>query len=236
MKKLMLALALLVAMATVSLAAPCAVNGTLTTYVGYGSAGCDYSTYNFSNFTLNTGYINFGSGNIAIDPNNITLSPTTTPGGAVGFNINTGYYTVLTLGSLVGGNTVTNGTQTDINISYTITGGSQFLVLTQNATVTGTGSAASVAEQAFLGNTAGGTLLGSGTVNAANPSTVISLGGIYSTITVVKDINAQLGSGANADVHQSGILNATVVPEPMTMSLLGVGLLGLGFFGRRLRK
>jgi hypothetical protein len=53
-----------------------------------------------------------------------------------------------------------------------------------------------------------------------------------STVWVWKDINISNGSTD----HISSFDQTFSVPEPMTFSMMGVGLLGLGMLGRRLRK
>jgi hypothetical protein len=63
-------------------------------------------------------------------------------------------------------------------------------------------------------------------VNPTNQNAQLNFTTAQTSIWIFKDIAA--GAGFFSEVNQS-----FVVPEPMTFSLLGVGLLGLGLMGRR---
>lgn len=106
---------------------------------------------------------------------------------------------------------VTNGTLSDF-LSVGGGGGVNEIVCSNQMAIS-VGSCAAV----------GGTTLGSGSVGGPTSSTLINLTAA-GTDWVFKDI-----SGAS-EVSQQ------FIPEPMTLSLMGVGLLGLGLIGRRLRK
>jgi hypothetical protein len=82
---------------------------------------------------------------------------------------------------------------------------------------------------------------GGATVTLANGAgqlcvgcTSSTLGGVASVVFassvsqvwIIKDINS--GNAPFSEVEQSYL-----VPEPMTLSLMGIGLLGLGIFGRK---
>jgi len=61
------------------------------------------------------------------------------------------------------------------------------------------------------------------------------------TVWVWKDISIGTSSSGgqliiNPNAHNSSFNQDFLTPEPMTLSLMGVGLLGLGILGRRLRK
>ncbi len=71
-------------------------------------------------------------------------------------------------------------------------------------------------------------LLGTINVSASNPIATTLNFASQSEVWVFKNINS--GNAPYSEVFQD---YSTIVPEPMTLSLMGVGLLGLGFFGRR---
>lgn len=64
-------------------------------------------------------------------------------------------------------------------------------------------------------------------VTPTNQNASLTLNGSYSDVWVFKDINVGSGGGLS-EVSQSYI-----VPEPMTLSLMGAGLLGVGLIRRR---
>ena len=65
-------------------------------------------------------------------------------------------------------------------------------------------------------------------VASSGPTSVTSLITPEATEYVVKDVD-----GGSEFTESAG---GSTVPEPMTLSLMGAGLLGLGMFGRRLRR
>jgi hypothetical protein len=121
------------------------------------------------------------------------------------------------------------GTTVDYAISYTVTApkGETFTDATLSgvfSTFGGTG-AGSVGETIFKGSTA------IGTMEIASPpgsvSDTIPLGGGANTILVEKDIVLVGGSnGASLSFVNQGY-SSTVIPEPASMALLGIGISGL---------
>jgi len=81
--------------------------------------------------------------------------------------------------------------------------------------------------------TCNGTQLASMAVNN-NSTASATLSTPETTIWVWKDIN--VGNNGHLSAFTQGFNNGSVVPEPMTLSMMGLGLLGLGVLGRRLRK
>jgi len=66
-----------------------------------------------------------------------------------------------------------------------------------------------------------------------------AVAGIFSTTfsgTDYQNLNAAVLAGQDIVTSDSGTLNVTAIPEPMTFSLVGLGLLGLGFVSRKIRK
>ena len=111
----------------------------------------------------------------------------------------------------------------DINLQYEISPGILGMTLSSGGSA-GTSVLENICstQQPFPGGSCGGTLLGSGSVTGPT-STFISVTGSAHD-WVFKDISG------------TSTFDQTVIPEPMTYSLMGAGLLGLGLLGRRLRR
>ena len=92
-----------------------------------------------------------------------------------------------------------------------------------------------------LDQNAGGTAASFGVIGIAHDllgSPSFSFGGIFTAQFAglsPQQVLALVGpNGANATY--SANISITAIPEPMTFSLVGAGLLGVGFWGRRLRR
>jgi hypothetical protein len=127
----------------------------------------------------------------------------------------------------------------DIVLGYTVTGGIVGVDMSAQATPVIQGGSLTITEKACTAAFVGGACTGTTLANF----TVISTGQAVTTtqmfttpysgeVYILKDLSYD---GATT----SSLLNSQVVgtvPEPMTLSLMGVGLLGMGLLGRRARK
>ncbi|HWZ33995.1 MAG TPA: PEP-CTERM sorting domain-containing protein [Bryobacteraceae bacterium] len=159
--------------------------------------------------------------------------------------------------SLLGGNDVDlnfnpnlgvgtiGGTITDLHLAFTVSGG----LIGADLNVGGNGAGISeemcnvfqginggclLANQVW--NTVGisgqaGTCLGN-TASGTTTTTVCHFDGGVSQGWVFKDISINSVTGS----HLTSFDESFIIPEPMTLSLMGAGLLGIGLLGRRLRK
>lgn len=218
--KLFALAALVTGMGSVAFAIPACTAGTSD--VTAGGFSCTLAPLTFSNFTVTPGS-GFTAATIGII------------GGGTGLN-NGDANIEFQIGGLQGtGNNVANGTG-DVLLTYVVTGGLIGLDLNLQATPLTSGGSMTIFETActvaFVSGSCGGTTLANFSVtstgnNASNQQLFSSSwsGPVY----IKKDIQF---NGASA----SEFNNSQIVPEPMTFSLLGLGLLGVGLVGRRLRK
>jgi hypothetical protein len=221
MKRIFLALALTVASAALASATTVLCNSGIT----------DVTTLTGSNFCDLTGATNVLFGNFSVSYTGGALPPVgiSTLAGQTnvsGGNINLGFQF----------EAPTNGTG-DIQLEYTVTGGIDGIDYNLVASPTTNGGSITVSEYActialsptcpiqdqlahLSGTTSGTTPL----VQSASFATT-------QTVYIFKDITF---SNANSSEIQNSQMSP--VPEPMTLSLMGFGLIGLGFAGRKLRK
>jgi hypothetical protein len=128
----------------------------------------------------------------------------------------------------------------DANLVYTVTAGAGISIsdatLSGNPAAAGTG-VASVTETIHQGTSPTGPFLGQLFISSSTPpgpGPVHTVFAPQSVITVVKDIEAQGGSGG---ASQSSVTQTfSVVPEPASMSLLGIGMAGYLTLRRLMRR
>jgi len=134
----------------------------------------------------------------------------------------------------------------DILITYTVTGGIYGIDDEFQATPAGPGGEVTINELAcavpFAGGAGSCPLPSSNTLasysGTSTGQTVVDAAdftqGVVSPVYIKKDID--LADASMSEFSNSQDFGPLGVPEPMTFSLIGVGLLGLGFMGRRLQK
>jgi hypothetical protein len=140
----------------------------------------------------------------------------------------------LILASASGGTTAFDfnpnlGSNSDLEFEFEVTGGVQAITLSLNS-ASGFVNETVCTKFTPDGNCAdgGGTQIGTTIgVTPASPNASVNLGGTYQNIWIFKDIN--VGSAGGLSEVNQGFLT----PEPLTFSLVGAGLLGLGLLRRR---
>jgi hypothetical protein len=197
-----------------------------------------YDVYLVANFSCTQGnltFINFGysptsGGTSNIPATGVNVTPQQGVTGNPGFQF-AGGWNVANVGSA--------SSFQDSLITFAVTGSISTLTLFFNGSVTGTGLAA-VTENYCLNQTTGlsGCPIGnSGQISVSNPPpnfNAVTFFAPVTSISVSKDINAT--SGSNGTSHISQVINTFGTPEPLSLVLLGSGLLGLGLLRKRLLK
>ncbi|HEY4362854.1 MAG TPA: PEP-CTERM sorting domain-containing protein [Bryobacteraceae bacterium] len=196
---------------------PGSLGSQLTSTVTNLSIDCTFNGLEFSNFAYNTA-------SVSGTPSgwNITL---------VGESLINGYV-ALTFNPSLNGQNTPNSVQ-DAHLTFSI-GGTTFGALLFN----GGPGPSNVGEKICVGATAPDSLTGNcgadtvfGPMSANDNQTSTVAYGSQALVYVWKDIQVTSASG-----HNSSITEGFAVPEPMTFSMLGIGLLGLGLVRRKLQK
>ncbi|MCU1335942.1 MAG: hypothetical protein JWO19_1523 [Bryobacterales bacterium] len=202
-----------------SAAVTCVDNVSYSTYLG---GSCMIDGLTFSNFTFGT---SSGGGASSIAASGVTVKVINGP--EFGFEFDTGM-------------SVSAGQFQDILISFVVTGPISDLHASFNGSFTGTGSTSDTETFCKNGTTLpplsgclqanqGQYTLTNPPFNLAPPPLVFSP--TLTSIAISKDINVTGGNGT-ATISQITDTFSTV-PEPMTLSMMGIGLLGLGLMRRR---
>ena len=203
----------------------CSTVTNVTTLTGSNTCSVTGASLVFSNFSVSPS-AGFSSGSVTVGIGNSGVGT-----GVVGNDVNVVF-------QIQGG----AGTG-DILLIYEVTGGMTGIDLGFTATPLSDGGSVTVTEIACdsSGVTAAGcngtqfaNIGGMSTGSIVSQSTTFA-SGVQGTVWIKKDIDYN-------DALMSEVLNSQIipsidpVPEPVTLSLVGVGLLGIGLLARRLRK
>jgi hypothetical protein len=223
---LLAAAALAVAVAPTARAIPlCEGTSNVTTIAPVGCNVNGAPELLFNNFTV--------SASAGFTGATIGIAPDAQGTGTYGDDVDLAFQ----IGGLTGpGVTTASG---DIELEYTVQGGLEGVDIVLQASPVVSGGSETITEvacsSAFVAGACDGTTLANYTVVSSGQVAVNSqvpwllTPGYSGPVYIKKDLSYD---GATT----SELVNSQVVPEPVTFSLMGVGLLGLGLMGRRLRK
>jgi hypothetical protein len=187
--------------------------------------GCTIGTWTFNNFAVTTAG---GAAGPVVDLGGFydgTQAGPEPPAGEVGLNFNP---------NLGGVGTIV----TDIHFTFSVSNSAGlisdaflFNAGTVSSQIQERVCTVSVTQSGFCGGVQLGPDLVANGGSTAGPSVFAG----NSTVWIWKDINIQNVSTDHISSFDQAF-SSSGVPEPMTFSMMGVGLLGLGLLGRRLRK
>jgi hypothetical protein len=191
------------------------------------SGGCTAFGLTFSNFTVLNASAGTGTAEIDLTGvsqigNDIDLNFNPNLGtGTIGGSITDLHFSFSVSGFMIGADQAVGGVNASINetLCSTLTGNS-FGVC--GATTLWNVTGVSGQTGTCFGNTSSGTA----TTGACNFGTGVNQAMVFKDISI----------GSPTSSHLTSFDETFIVPEPMTLSLMGAGLLGIGLLGRRLRK
>lgn len=241
MKKILAVAAGLVAMAAIGSAAPTcaslvppssstAVNVT-SSALGMGCTADGLLFYNFfvSNASTGTGTAEIDLDGVSISGNDVILNfnpnlGSNTIGGGI-TDLHFTFQVMALTGSLTGADADTGGQNAGVN---------ETICSVATSFTTSCAPDTNVLFKALVLSNQSGTCQGSNT--PVSPVSICNFGAGVTNAWVFKDIS--IGSSASSDLtsFNESFYTTSSVPEPMTLSMMGVGLLGLGLISRRGKK
>jgi len=213
MKKILVLLAMGSTFSAASFGAACVVE-TLDLFF---TPSCEIGTLSFSNFA---GFNASPAGTTGLTANQIQVTPSLGPTGPV-----------LTFAPTVSFSVNLTGTSNAFNFQYDVSNGLSsplYVSLGLNGSTNGLGSASGTKDinlglSSVFNNGGSGVFTGMG-------APIFVPGASF---TVKDGVSIQSQSGTASITSFS---NTFAVPEPMTLSLMGIGLLAVGVLGRRFKK
>jgi hypothetical protein len=200
----------------------CAGVSDITTIAAAGGCTVAGSNLVFSNFTVSAS-AGFTAATIGLAPSGLGTVDT-------GSDVDLAFQ----IGGLAGTGVAT--ADGDIEMVYTVQGGIEGVDILLQASPVTTGGILTVTEvacsAAFVSGVCSGTTLANYTVissGAVVTNSEMFIPPYSGEVYIKKDLSYD---GATS----SELVNSQIIPEPMTFSLMGAGLLGLGLLGRRFRK
>ena len=203
--------------------------------VGFAAPACVLTPSSYSDITSNPGGAGCTAGGLTFSNFAVSSIPT---GMVVGMSVATPPG-VVDLSFQIAGFSATQGqAPPDLRIVYEVTGFTTGVDNTFSGSV-GTSIVETVCDSKGV-NVGGGSCvdaaIGSLTNNVFGGQKTTTFATGQTDIWIIKDITAAAGFTGIVSVSDLTNSHETVVPEPASLSMMGLGLLGLGLIGRRRRK